>query len=509
LYGVWLVVAALFYLAAVWSYNRRKSELSEQAQPQGVLQMIAKCFAGFCGAALFYAIFSEVNNAFTVILTSLFGALLIGLLAELILSRGVRSVKRNLIWLAGSGLLFVVMVFGVRADLVGYVNRVPEASAVESVSINYGGRFDQLEDNYGLLNAYNFEQTGSWNYSNPGVVELTDPESIAIITDAHRRLVGNKPDRTGSFSGYFESSGGWDYNSQWLRIDYKLANGSTLSRNYQPIYSEAYRMLSQLETQEEFIRKNSVVFLMDDLFGEGKAAEWLDTISVYYSYDNGYRPYHPTADESAKILDAVRQDMLAETYEELVSPTAPAFGYLRLEFQYQVEPERFETAASTVILGPDYTNTVNTLKELGMWDDEPLREVAEVRFVQDYIPTDVVYPLQPGYTDGAQYSNYDPPLPSVTDPAEIAAVLAAAKDQMLLIGGETGYHVAYFDADGAYIGGQMILLDDVPESVRGEVMERFGINGDASDYPIFAEYAYPQHTVTSVTLGDAAEIAVA
>lgn len=310
---VWMFIGVFIFAGAVWLYRSRKSELAGSIQPQGHLQMIAKLFAGFLGGALFTATTWE-HGALAQVVAIILATPVIGMLAELILSRGFRGAVRNLKWLAASGgvyaLLFVtILVF----DITGAAVRVPQMDSVQSVSINFRGRFasesillrDSLEE---LL--------------------LTEPESMAIVLAAHQHIVDE-------FIANGRVDGPWRGFGQTIQIQYNLSGGRTLARRYHifrnsdNLSPEALGILSALDMQPDFIANNHPLFLMERFDG------WVQVFAGMHTLDGTFVDFTDLSNPRSGIeplLEALRADMLAETPEEIADLVHPVVAYIQLDF---------------------------------------------------------------------------------------------------------------------------------------------------------------------------------
>ncbi|MDL2233990.1 ABC transporter permease, partial [Ruminococcaceae bacterium OttesenSCG-928-L11] len=333
LYLAAAVLIAVFGFLAVFCYNRRKSELAEQKQ-SGVFQTLVKVFASICGVILFYAIFRETNMV-VILVACVVGAVIIGTIAELIMSRGIRQFRKNLKWLAGTGVLCCLFMLGARYDVTGYVTRVPNPDKVESLYINYDGRFNGLS-------SYNY------NYYKLETNRLTEPESIRIVTDAHRAIVTNPPPTINRYEDYDT------HPYERIIVEYKMKNGTTLKRQYSQTYLDAFLMLAQLEDKDDFIRANNPLFYMDT--SDFPLEQRIDRITLWDPYLQDSTRLNLSETNAKLLMNALQEDVLAESLEEIHNPSRPEMGYLSVDLR--LGPDTKTTNTVQVRLTYEYTRTL-------------------------------------------------------------------------------------------------------------------------------------------------------
>lgn len=361
---VWLLITALLALLTVRLYNRRKSEWAEQAGSCRVLQITTKCLAGLCGGVLLFFIFDSYNYSFPIrLLAMLLGSLFVGIVAEVILSRGVRGLPRSLVWLAGSGVAFCLLTMLIRADVVGYETRLPAPESVQSVTVNYRGRFESQTQKIKYT-----MQGGGYSYSSSDSdVVLTDPQSVATVLDMHRRAVEDivrHEDREERED---------DIAYCYLNVSYTLQNGKTMNREFQTMNLAAYQALVSLEDKDDFIRGSHAVFFTQEN-PELTQAEQISYISVQDNLGlNTAERVFLTEQELNKLLDAVRFDLLDEAFAEIVQPAKPALGYIQLHFKdwYNRPTDMdcyYSEGTGLVLVNESYAQTIKVLRELELYD---------------------------------------------------------------------------------------------------------------------------------------------
>ena len=468
-----LVAIALLLFLCVRSYNKRRSEKAEQTDPSGIFQIAVKIFATFCGAALFFVLFAEtglIGQLFGVVI----GGVLIGTIAELILSRGLRGYKKNMKWLVGTGVAFAAFLLVLSFDLTGYEARVPTPESVTSVQTNYHGRARTLYQDF-----YNNGYIGmDYNF-----YTLTDPESIATVTNAHHLLVDNRPSHN-----YYS---GEDYLYDSISLEYKLKTGAKQKRYYDNVSRSSVLELMNLESQDDFIAASHPLFYWQNgqLSNSGMT---LSQITLYNNLCTEGRRINLNPADVDLLIESIKADLLAESLEGILHPTAPALGYITLQFSEREEVYYKNTPVLNVIVTEEYRNTIAFLQSKGHYDkmvSVPAATVESVYFLDSNYPTyeggrvgailpsniesnlnSVVY----NYKQDATKEYYGEIFGVCSDPAEIAAVEKASRNQMAVPGNTYREKVYYavFSSDTEIIGARLIAYNDLPESIQMAVMER-------------------------------------
>ena len=484
LYAGGLLVAGLLFFFCIRAYNRRKSEKAEQPQPSGVFQILVKIFAAFCGSALFYAFFMEtgvVAQAIAVVI----GGVLIGTIAELILSRGLRAYGKNLKWLAGTGVAFSLFLITINMDLTGFETRVPEPVKVAGVQLDYRGRGKTL---YPDFLYQNFSELKHGNYV------LTDPDSVAVITNAHRTLLENRaPER------YYGDDVNYIY--EQLFLTYNLKSGGSMTRYYSGSLPRLVNTaLMELEDNDDFIAATHPLFYWKDgqLANSRMAVSQL-TLSNNMASDGRRVSLSPANIDL--LIEAIKADLLAETLEGMANPNAPALGYITMRF---AEPHEYDqgyygyTPVVYVVVTGEYQNTIALLKSLGHYDkmvtaDEksvervyitnPQYDVSSGSRIAALTPgsnlEDGVYREVYNYktnleaTDGRDGKVYTAIYASLSDPADVALVLKNTRNQMAVSGGsyQENIYCAVFESADGIVGARLIRYQDLPMIAQLSIAE--------------------------------------
>jgi len=511
---VWALIGVVFFAGAILLYKRRKSELAGTTQPQGRLQMIAKFFAAFCGGAIFLAIFNH-NTLFGRIIAIALATVAFGLIAELILSRGIRSIPRNAKWLAIAGAVCSLLYLGIAIDVLGHSTRVPDTARIASVSISYRGRFAD-EDSPGRF------YPELWrNFQ--GSIPLTSPESIAIVREVHQNTVDDFVENGGRI--FNNSSMRWGGNH--LAVQYQLTNGRTFIRRYHSVSDESLRMLASLEDKDDFIAANSPLFFMEEHISRSPRPIHIgvEVAPVTGGISGTTTLLTTNAPEEVQILiSAMQEDMLRETLDEIKNPVMPVLGYIRLvyldplgsgrgvrvthnmalDFDLSVVaalPDYRNPAAETwaavletlIPITQGYTNTLAALRSLGLIEllQPDYQRVFEIRMT-DFMDSNVtnaamVIGLTPqrGWhrsfdwriRDRLESRRWDYDNDSsadgvfiLTDPDDIAHVIGRGHSTLMSDknNARRTLLMQFYGEYGEFLASQFILVSDLPESIRVE-----------------------------------------
>lgn len=465
-----LLAAALLLVAAIVCYRRRKSEIAEQTQPRGVLQIIVKLAAAFIGGSVFFVIFDNGDMAegltAGLVFFTLVGAVSIGLIAEIILSRGIRWILRNLKWVLGAGVVYCLLMIGINADMFGYASRVPSLDSIESAQVNYTGRFAESDGHPQMYD----------NYGSP----LTDAESIAIVRETHNIAVNNRPPKDFRYN----YSPDFGYNS--ISIKYKLKNGTTMSRTYGRPYVGANDKLVELESENDFIRAKSMLFWAE----QNPQLTKVNTVELYSSFGRKGGQHANVLDNPELLLNAIKADMLDQSLDDIINPQNPALGFIRVNFT-QLDPREYRSFSysgplyATVTVTREYKRTLEVLRQLelnGNFADEPPRfdEIVKVDMVTGwyfgYSGSGYIRTLNPWNSNDIPYREdyytQENIITTRTDAPGIKAIAQVSRDMLFMPGDQewgTKCATAFFEMTDGSVIAKIVKLDDLPPDIRDEV----------------------------------------
>lgn len=524
LVAAWVLIGCLLFVAALLCYRRRKSEIAEQTQPFGIFQMVVKCFSVFCGSALFLGLFHDRPMAVRM-LALVLGGVLVGLIVELIFARGIRSMLKNIRWLALAGGVYCLLYLGLSLDVFGFESRVPVTSNIVSATVTYRGQY------WDDVSLQDLVPQKDWRSSS--TTRLDDPQCIEILRSAHLSLLEHHQQR--SDEDYTTT-----YSGGYLRVQYQLGNGGTLSRYYSSVDSQSYALLAQLEDKPEFIIKNNPLFFMDE-YAQLPGVQLSVTADATSVVSDTPKPMKLNGEQLNRMIAALQSDTLRQPLDEILNPSQKARGYIRLTYRDFAKEDGFDdypaavmeeayakeygydysdpSGSSSIVaqhwvpITESYTDTLILLRELGM-DSlliPDLEEVYEVRITdlydtyQFYNANRVRRMMPEGpqnyYWQMKKEENGDFQVFSVTDPAEIRLLADRGISMMFLDQRLSSQIMAmqYFDRRGGEMAMAFIRLEDLPDSVRSQagryLEEKSSRYQDEGIYTLEAGDSFPHNGI--------------
>lgn len=424
--AVWLVLGAVLFALAVYLYKRRKSELAETSGMRGVFGFISKAILVFFGGLVIGGIFRllEGEGEWDFVFWSILGAALTFLLAEAVFNRGFAGLRKKLptgaVMVAISAAFSLSLCFGG----FGYETRVPAAGTVQSVTVNFRGRFSytQVMDpdwftTYETADPHRGQSVTNYRYQTEDNVTLTDPESIELVRRIHTELIRHNQ----SVDAQADFSAAYDY-ARLNSIRYQTEAGE-LSRNYRAwkgMNEETEQLLWELESRPDFIEAACPLFLVPA--GQYRSLR----VSDRYGLEEGERLTDAAAIE--QIAEALKKDILAEDVSAIRENRAQVLGYVYFDTglydTLQTEKLTERSACSySIRVYEGYANTREILEALGLSGPLEADTAGLIAAFQasDYKNSESDGYYQPGGVDIELYSSW------IRDPADVAQVLEAAQ----------------------------------------------------------------------------------
>lgn len=309
---VWLVLGILIFCVAVRLYRTRHSERAETTTSKGLLptavKLIGTVAVSVFAGMIFQTINSDGGKAVCLLWTAITGILTYSIL-EVILNRGFKTIIRSL----PLGAAMVAATVGLCAvpmtGAFGYENRIPAAEEIATVEIDQMGRYSDGITIRRVLDAPNMYDPGELSTEYLGTVTLSDPAALAAVLDFHQDVVGRRLVPQEGFT--LEPGESFAYSN--TNITYTLKNGKTIRRRYSGASQKTIAKLAPLEVNPEFLRKTNGAFFTvpKDI------TEW--TVSDIYG-SNRVSP-NLSLEDTTQLLQAMQNDLLALTLEELKHPT--------------------------------------------------------------------------------------------------------------------------------------------------------------------------------------------
>ncbi len=356
-----LIMIILFGLIAWLLYRKRASESHGKSMAFGILREPIKCLillvGGLFGGLFIYLLSgsSVVMGLGGVVFTVVLGHIVIQTIYEVDL-RGIRKGLASLI----IGLVASVSLFAIfHWDLLGYDDRVPSRSRVESVSLNL--------------------QTHYWNNNrllNDGTAVSSNQywKNEMCITDLER--IYTLLDRRVSFEEMLTSNSEFNWEGapvQQVEFVFHMKNGKTVNRTFFLDYPGNMEVLNQIFHTERY--QTTTNQLMEENFAQ-------DFNIFYAEYHNGTMDYKVPEAILMKVMEAYKEDVngteFAQLCDELPVGRLLVHGRGIQNIEYINE--------WWVPIYPAYTKTIDLLTDAGIrtkayFDTDDLDSVRKIRII--------------------------------------------------------------------------------------------------------------------------------
>ena len=357
---IWFFVGIAIFIGGMLVYKKRKSEQAETVGNLGPLQMFLRAVGTLVGGtgmgALFCAVLNTEQSKPIYLAATAVGSLIVYFIGDVILTRTVRSIPKALPAAGATTAIICVIVSCIMYGGLGFETRIPSAQSVSYVTLhNYSSR-------------YSNEPILDRDHNRSYVIK--DPEAIQLIVSTHQTQIDTH------FNGEEkELSYG---NTGWIRMTYTLKDGRTMARSYNDLYPTASDTLIALECSRELIQQTHTAF--------SATADMLDSVVVSNTLGTTSTTLTLDLTQKQQLLEAVRQDLLAQPLDELKNGTQ-ALGYLQMTYKYNSDTrtwteavvtredymvearevgKEFAVATSEVMITESYKNTLAMLNSLGV-----------------------------------------------------------------------------------------------------------------------------------------------
>lgn len=335
----WLVMTALLLGGSVLLYRRRRSETAEDnfafPLPKLLVRFLVTAVGG-CGFGLFLSGTANANTNFFV--GVIFGSLATHVIVEALYSRGFGHLKKSFAWYGVFAAAFVVFYGVLCTGLFGYDTRIPDASQVESVSIN--------ADSY--WNGSGSQLVYSENFRNR-ILELSptirEPENIKTVVGIQQELI--REYRSGFPYGLKKNRG------NGLSLSYHMKDGSVFTRTYRS-YSDQMNLekiltpaYDKLDGMQEFIETSDLIFYL--------SPESLKGIEVYNGKADS-KTFVLSTEKAEQFQKAVKQDFFDGKINNRRYEMSQPSEYLNISVDYR---ENFNPGEKLKALLGGYEGKIN------------------------------------------------------------------------------------------------------------------------------------------------------
>ena len=374
---IWLAGDVFLFWAAAKLYQRRPSERAESSSRSGLLTLLVRALAllvagPFLGILFSATVAGRTDSAFHVVLGTVIFDLLAFFVIEAVLNRGTKG-----LWKATPlGAVLTVLVAGYVGIMagggLGYETYLPPADQVESVTLSYRGRFDDV-DYYPVYTQYTLADVQSegesagyatprenaehyYYYSSQRDVTLEEPESIQLVQQLQSTAVQEY--RSGAWEGKSLPASAFD-------ILYTLGDGKTVHRSYSIRLSDTVmEKLGQLNDSAEMNEKCNPL----------QNTSVQDYMALEISGWMGIKELEITdPDQMERLLVALSNDVSREPFVDYASADKKVLAQVRLlsaqRSDYSTIPLQKDFYGDyTLQITEDYVNTLAALEKLGAGD---------------------------------------------------------------------------------------------------------------------------------------------
>ncbi len=275
---VYVVVCIVLYLLGMFIYNKRKLEVASKSIAFKGLEYVFKYGVTFCSMLVGGIYFRVTQKSLHWLLIGFLIASLIGYFAaEMIIKKSLRvfkSVKGYVIYAA----VIVLVIVGVKFDVIGYENKMPSLGNVDSVYFSEG-----------------FEHLNFYKYNKDVYFDKNDVENIY---DFHKQIIEEKSKNKDK-----------NNNGQSRRVIfiYNLKNGSKIQRGYDVSLENYAKYLKPIYESKEYKKMNYEVLQVNALD--------IEKITIHPFANIKGQTVIINPNDIKEAVDVLKKDINNETYE--------------------------------------------------------------------------------------------------------------------------------------------------------------------------------------------------
>lgn len=291
---IWFFVKAVLFtvvvlIATALLYRRRKAEKAGDSYAYKFVYVFCAAVVAYIGAFGLGIMFSEgqIEN-FPFFFFAAVGAAIAAVTFGAISFRGFKTVKKSLIIGAAAFICLVATYLIVDFGGLGYSNRVPTASKVDTVKISLSGSF------YNCVSSEDVIELHEKIVRNKAEITELHEENFGVVTDI------DEDNETERFIN--------------INIDYKLKNGKSMSRYFFVPIKMFEKELLGIYTSKERINDLKETF-----------PEKLMDLRICYtfisgmSHENTYYSVNISRAEAERLMNAYAEDITSATVNSLIT----------------------------------------------------------------------------------------------------------------------------------------------------------------------------------------------
>ncbi|MDE5605149.1 MAG: ABC transporter permease [Eubacterium sp.] len=307
---------AIAYAAGLIAFKRRKAEVAETTVSGKILPFVI--ITAFLLANVFAFFSLDANIVVSVVIEIIAMAIAVIIITALFYRKAFNKLTLTSLITSVVITIMVVLCVELTPKATGYVDYIPEASEVESVTVEVKDNFITMPVSMGfitdLLESYYDDGLGMYDEFEH-VFNLSTDEAKDAVSALHKTMISDKAQSKGAVAVMFD---GYDAANN-VRLKYKLKNGKTVTRSYTAYASLASDAFADvLQTDECLNQISPVNFGKDVLFleispylspiyeDEMLTEETAKTDDISYSYLK--------LDDFSAFLECVKKDLKKTDY---------------------------------------------------------------------------------------------------------------------------------------------------------------------------------------------------
>ncbi|MDT3428081.1 ABC-2 type transport system permease protein [Paenibacillus forsythiae] len=373
----WVIAALVIAALGAAALSRRKAEIAGVSGTSRILGVASTFLLPLLGFAIVLEYGADMGTGYSILAASL-TFIVVFLIVELVQKNGSRGLSRGILKLPfGLGAVLVAVVILVTGGF-GYSSRIPQVDRIASVQMSYAGSPNYLDGQVGGVS------TGGSYYVMSNYT-FTSKSDLEIITGLHKQIIdGGKGKLARDAENFSSTTVPYD-----IIVNYTLDNGSHLTRYYDRTKLSVLADFLSLD-KTEAVRKQTRRTITGTTESRYWAAGAFRNGLVYLASSFYTNPRQVILSDSQRkeLLGHIADDVEAQSLEDRYFPKDQALGTIMftqdggqesLKFGYRLEN-------SIIYVTPSFTNTIQYLKETGLYSYLENTEEIESITLQSYDP---------------------------------------------------------------------------------------------------------------------------
>ncbi|SHJ42720.1 DUF6449 domain-containing protein [Tepidibacter formicigenes] len=275
---VYIIICIILYFVSRFIYNKRNLESASQSIAFSKLKPVFKYGVTFCSMLFGGFYFGETQESIYWIFFGYFISSLIGyFVAEIVINKSLR-VFRNIKGYFIYSIVVVILLLGVKFDIIGYEGYVPDLKKVESI----------------------YFDTGFYKLREPKekVVFYYEKENLKNIQELHKKIIQHKENKN-------------DKNSnQRIALVYNLKNGKKVARGYYIKKEDYSKYFKPIYESKEYKKINFDIFNVKHID--------IEKITIYPIENVNKKAVITDSEDIKEALEILKSETLNQKYEDMI-----------------------------------------------------------------------------------------------------------------------------------------------------------------------------------------------